>query len=394
MKYIVTFYCPDRHVEYDAGRTPDQKGVGGGVTARIRLAQALGRGGHQVSMICNCRRNEVDQGVHYIPLDEAREIQTDILLLSTSGGDLSLEPLLKLNVAARLKILLIYGIPKPKGMEAIGLDYYYPPSNFIRQVILNEWGGIPQEKIFVTHFGVVKQNFIPTGSATRDRFRLAYVGHPSKGRDAAIGILKLLRQRDKRFHLYIFGDERLWGEKISLRKRLSMLVPGIKNFGMINQIKLAQELLTCTYGMFLQARLEPYANTTLEALSAGVIPIASPIGGFPEQIVQGWNGFFVQGSHNDPVTWNETADLIYELSRDPERLDRLSQNARQSTYEWDIVAQSWEQHWDRVQPSNSEQGNVSTHACPNCKKQVTQSSDGYHCPHCGYFSRLTTGNHE
>ena len=41
MKYRVTLYCPDRHVEYDAGRTPDQKG--GGVTARIRLAQALAR---------------------------------------------------------------------------------------------------------------------------------------------------------------------------------------------------------------------------------------------------------------------------------------------------------------------------------------------------------------
>ena len=138
MKYQVTFYCPDRHVEYDAGRTPDQKGVGGGVTARIRLAQALARNGHDVSMICNCLRDEVHLGVHYLPLDQVREIDTDVLLLSTSGDPLSLEPLLQLKVSTKLKILLIYGIPKPKGTEKIGMDYYYPPSNFIRQVMLAE----------------------------------------------------------------------------------------------------------------------------------------------------------------------------------------------------------------------------------------------------------------
>ena len=270
MKYRVTFYCPDRHVEYDAGRTPDQKGVGGGVTARIRLAQALARNGHEVDMICNCLRDEVHLGVHYLPLDQVRGIDTDVLMLSTSGDPLSLEPLLQLKVSAKLKILLIYGIPKPKGIEAIGMDYYYPPSNFIRQVMLAEWGDVPQERIFVTYFGVVKKNFerSSTNTVPRDPFRLAYVGHPSKGRDAAIGTLKILRKTDSRFHLYTFGDERLWGGKA---KRIRFL-PGVKDFGMINQLELAQQLLTCTYGMFLQARLEPYANVTLEALERGDHP--------------------------------------------------------------------------------------------------------------------------
>ncbi len=347
MKYRITFYCPDRHIEYDAGRTPDQKGVGGGVTARIRLAQALARIGHTVSMVCNCHRDENHLGVHYLPLDRVREIDTDILLLSTSGDALSLEPLLKLKVSTKLKILLIYGLPKPKGIDEIGVDYFYPPSNFIRQVMLAEWGDIPQDRIFVTYFGVVKKNFEREEGrrfGPRDPYRLAYVGHPSKGRDAAIGTLKILRKADSRFHLHTFGDERLWGGKA---KRIRFL-PGVKDFGMINQLELAQRLLTCTYGMFLQERLEPYANVTLEALSAGLIPIASPVGGFPEQITEGWNGFFIEGPHNDPATWERTARLILDLSRDPERLRTFSENARSSTYEWDVVAKSWEQHWDMV----------------------------------------------
>lgn len=234
MKYRITFYCPDRHIEYDAGRTPDQKGVGGGVTARIRLAQALARIGHDVSMVCNCYKDENHLGVHYLPLDQVREIDTDVLLLSTSGDALSLEPLLKLKVSTKLKVLLIYGLPKPKGIEEIGVDYFYPPSNFIRQVMLAEWGDIPQDRIFVTYFGVVKKNFERDESrkfGPRDPYRLAYVGHPSKGRDAAIGTLKILRKADSRFHLYTFGDERLWGGKA---KRIRFL-PGVKDFGMINQ---------------------------------------------------------------------------------------------------------------------------------------------------------------
>ncbi len=386
MKYRVTFYCPDRHVEYDAGRTPDQKGVGGGVTARIRLAQALARNGHEVDMICNCLQDEVHLGVHYLPLDQVREIDTDVLMLSTSGDPLSLEPLLQLKVSAKLKILLIYGIPKPKGIETIGMDYYYPPSNFIRQVMLAEWGDVPQERIFVTYFGVVKKNFerSSTNTVPRDPFRLAYVGHPSKGRDAAIGTLKILRKTDSRFHLYTFGDERLWGGKA---KRIRFL-PGVKDFGMINQLELAQQLLTCTYGMFLQARLEPYANVTLEALSAGIIPIASPVGGFPEQIVEGWNGFFIPGPHNEPATWEQTARLILDLSRDPDRLKMLSENARNSTYEWDVVATSWEQHWDQVLHPEPNTTGGRTQACPNCAQKVQELADGFHCPQCGTFSRL------
>jgi len=393
MKYQVTFYCPDRHVQYDAGRTPDKKGVGGGVTARIRLAQALARNGHAVTMICNCVRDEEHIGVHYLPLEQVKEIKTEVLLLSTSGGALSLEPLLDLKISSKLKILLVYGIPKPKGIDDIGVDYFYPPSNFIREVMLNEWEGVTKEKIFVTYFGVLKSNFergdLSARLFPRNMFRLAYIGHPSKGKDAAMGILSILRKKDKRYHLHVFGDERLWGEKINWYKMWFVRTPGVKNFGMINQRRLARELLTCTFGLFLQARLEPYANVTLEALSAGCIPIASPVGGFKEQIIEGWNGYFAEGPHNDPVTWEKTAELIHALASDPEKIKELSLHARQSTYEWDMVAQSWEDHWDMVLNPGSQKLSILEYQCSNCSNNAVKFVDGLHCPHCGIFSRLT-----
>ena len=37
----IAIYCPDRHFLYD-GKTPDQAGVGGGLTVRIRFREPLG----------------------------------------------------------------------------------------------------------------------------------------------------------------------------------------------------------------------------------------------------------------------------------------------------------------------------------------------------------------
>jgi hypothetical protein len=40
MSYAICIHCPDTHIQND-GRTPDTIGVGGGITARIRLATHL-----------------------------------------------------------------------------------------------------------------------------------------------------------------------------------------------------------------------------------------------------------------------------------------------------------------------------------------------------------------
>jgi glycosyltransferase involved in cell wall biosynthesis len=234
MKYNVTFYCPDRHIQYDGGRLPDTKGVGGGVTVRIRMAHALASSGHNVTLICNCQQKEMDRNVQYVPLDDRNSIETDILILTTSGDGLNLLPFLSLKVRAKLTILLAHGVDQPRGVEQIPFDRFYAISNFIRTIMHDEWG-LPLNRIFVSHHGVARDFFqqeqANTFAKKRNPFRLAYLGHPQKGREAAIGILKTLRKRDSRYHLHLFGDERLWGQKA----RMVWGVRGIKNFGLIDQ---------------------------------------------------------------------------------------------------------------------------------------------------------------
>ncbi|HAV77202.1 MAG TPA: hypothetical protein DCX53_07600, partial [Anaerolineae bacterium] len=379
MKYKVTFYCPDRHIQYDGGRLPDTRGVGGGVNARIRLSQTLAQRGHNVTMICNSIKDEVHLGVHYTPLDTEREITTDILILTTSGGDLDLKPFLKLRTTSKLKILLLHGIPKPIGTDEIRPDFYYPPSNFIRHIMLTEWNNVPKGKIFVTHRGVMKKNFESTdpylSALPRDKYRLAYIGHPSKGRKPAIEVLKLLQKIDSRYHLFIFGDEQLWGSKAQAFKSIQ----GVKNFGLINQNELANELMQCRFGIFLQTRLEPYSNAMLESLSAGCIPIASPVGGYNEQIIPNWNGYFIDGHPDEPSTWKKTENLIGRLQGDEELINTIEKNARQSTYDWDVVARSWEEHWEVALNPAFPIPDHRYHQCHNCNNNTIEYSDGLHC---------------
>src|SRR4030067_41981 len=83
--YSVIFYCPDRHIVYD-GRTPVERGVGGGITQRVRMARALAQMGHHVTAVVNCPRREVIDGVQYVPLGATAELRADVPIANTSGG--------------------------------------------------------------------------------------------------------------------------------------------------------------------------------------------------------------------------------------------------------------------------------------------------------------------
>src|SRR5260221_2355936 len=105
----IAFYCPVRHFLYD-GSTPDRSGVGGGLTVRIRIAAALAGRGHRVSVVCNCAREITHDGVLYRPLDTVSRIQTDVLVMHSSGGQIDLAPLIPIPIEARARIFLLSGL--------------------------------------------------------------------------------------------------------------------------------------------------------------------------------------------------------------------------------------------------------------------------------------------
>lgn len=380
MKYDVFFYCPDRHVPYDAGRLPDTKGIGGGVMSRIRMAHVLAAEGQRVRLICNCQKEEVQGGVRFIPLEGVREIQADIVIFTTSGDGLDLTRVSDLSINARRKMLMVHGLPRPQGFEGLDLDWIYPLSNYIRKIIQSEWEVPSRTGLFVT-YRAVKRAYFKAFFSLRNPYRLAYIGNPLKGRQNALAVLERLRKIDRRYHLQVFGDERLWNGMLETFEPPA----GVVNFGLVNQRELARRLLHCSYSLVLQRRQEPFGNSLIESMAAGCIPLASPVGAYTELVTDGVNGCLIDGDAETPEVWDAAAEKIRYLQAHPAERERMRTNAAGWPFDWSDMAVTWGQHWDLILGNGDETISISTQTCPECGQALREFHDGLHCLQCGCY---------
>jgi glycosyltransferase involved in cell wall biosynthesis len=370
----IWFYCPDRHLTYD-GATPDEQGVGGGVTARIRVAQALARRGHSVNVACNCGFETVHAGVRYIPVDDVRQIDADVLVLHSSGGGLDLSSALRLDLRTRLKILFLSGSSLPRGSAELAVDFVYAPSNFVLEAI-----GTTIPRVFVTYYGVERK--MPATAPERPNpTRLLYASHPSKGLDAAIEVFRLLRTRHKETELHIYGGERLWGGKDSPPDAQ----PGLYYHGIIGQRALAREYLLGSFALHLQNRLEPFGLTLVESMAMGCIPLASPVGAYKELVKHNHDGFVIEGDADAEDTHHRATHIIAEAVADLRKLEIMRQRAVAAPLYWDTVVETWEHHvalcFGEITPTTGDR------PCLTCGGRCWLFPDGDHCTSCGRFQR-------
>ncbi|HEY2014293.1 MAG TPA: glycosyltransferase family 4 protein [Bryobacteraceae bacterium] len=379
----ITIYSPDRHFLYD-GSTPDAKGVGGGLTARVRLAAALARRGHQVSLICNCPGPSVHDGVPYFPLESVDRIATEALVVHSSGGAFDITPLLSIPIQAKTQIVVSSGIGLPKGTLEFAPHAVYACSNFLRDEIARLCPFVPRKNIFVTHYGINRWNWTGLFDRARDPRRLIYSSHPSKGLEASREVVRRLRRNDERFSLHCYGGNQLWGQA----EETPPAEPGIFYHGLINQRDLAAEYKRSAFLMQLQTRPEPFGITVVEGMAAGCLVVASPVGAFTELIQHGQNGFLIEGDPADPKTLDRAAELIRTVSENPELARKIRRQAFTTPFDWDTIAAVWEAHlgWliDRDGSRNLEPPWAH---CAECGAASLALADGYHCTCCGYFGR-------
>lgn len=387
MNYDVVFYCPDQHIRYNL-YTLDERGVGGGITARIRATHALAAFGHEVQIYANCPNDETIDGVGYLRCNQLAKLDTDIFIVSTSGSGLDLSELSNLQIGGRLRILMVHGIDPPVGVDLTEFDFIYALSNFVRQIIVERWG-IEGNKVFVSHRGVKSELYESKVDVApkRDPFGIVYTGHPSKGLESAIAVTRLLRQLDPRFSLHIYGGYRLWGEK----ERAIDEEPGVFYHGLIGQRQLAQQMQEFGFSLNLQTRPEPFGMVIIEAMKAGCIVIASHVGAFPEIIQHGRNGFLIYGDHTDAATRLSAAEHILELVSQPDYCSSIRETAIVNPLDWQTIADAWSGHWDWVlgkkQPVPDQ---LDKKTCSSCGAGMLSLADGFHCIGCGNYQRDLT----
>lgn len=359
--------------------------MGGGITARTQIAHALQENGHDVTMYVNCPKDEDISGVHYRHFSQVKSINTDVLVLSTSGGGLDLSSIEYIEIHSNLQILMLSGVEFPKHTSDRNYSYVYLPSNFMRSVAQEVWN-LALQKVFITPYGICEKYFYPARSNPRDLYKLLYMSHPSKGQDAAISIHKILQQKDQRFRLDLYGGAQLWGEKedfISKQKR-------VFHHGLVGQKKLGHAISACGFSLNLQTREEPFGIVIMESMKAGCIVLASPVGAYPELICNGYNGFLIPGDPDDPETQNVAAEIILDLIHHPDYLDYVRQNALNTPFTWKTIARAWEGHWnwhfDSSQVENSKGADLPY--CSKCKGQLLKLADGLHCTNCGNYQKF------
>jgi glycosyltransferase involved in cell wall biosynthesis len=379
----ITIYSPDRHFVYD-GSTPDQKGVGGGLTARVRIAAALAKRGHRVSVICNCSGPSVHEGVQYLSLDSVERIETEALVVHSSGGAFDVTPLLSMPVKSQATVVVSSGIGLPNGTRELAPHAIYACSNFLRKEIAGLFPWVARKDIFVTHYGINRWNWTSLFDPPRDPRRLIYSSHPSKGLEVSRQVVRRLREADDRFTLHCYGGNQLWGGI----NDTPPAEPGILYGGLINQRDLAAQYKRSGFLLQLQTRPEPFGITVVEGMAAGCLVVASPVGAFKELIQHGENGFLIDGDPADPNTVRRAAELIRMVSEHPELARKIRRNGFSTPFDWPTLAAVWESHlqWLLDVPGSRDL-EIAWARGVECGGASLGLADGYHCVACGYFGR-------
>lgn len=195
------------------------------------------------------------------------------------------------------------------------IDYIITPSNFLKEKLIED--GIPQEKIETLY------NFIDVeeyNKPTKDEGYALYCGRLSKEK----GILNLIEAFSKIDvgTLYIAGDgpEK---EKIENTIKEKKLDKRIKLLGMLEKEEMKLYISNAKFVVVPSIWYENCPFSIIESLTMGKPVIGSNIGGIPELVQNGENGFTYEYSNII-----ELARKMKELFTNEEIVKKLGVNAK------------------------------------------------------------------
>ena len=194
------------------------------------------------------------------------------------------------------------------------------PSRFLKEKLIED--GIPQEKISViTNFIDINQYNLET----KDDGYALYFGRLSKEK----GILNLIEAFSNLTcgKLYIAGE----GEEkdnIEIMLREKKLEDRVKLLGLLNKEQMKEQIKNCKFVVVPSIWYENCPYSIIEALTIGKPVIGANIGGIPELVRDGENGFTYEYNNVQ-----ELAKQMRKLFEDAELVKHMGENAKQKAKE-------------------------------------------------------------
>ncbi|MBI4812664.1 glycosyltransferase family 4 protein [Candidatus Falkowbacteria bacterium] len=202
------------------------------------------------------------------------------------------------------------------------VDLFIAPSRFMKDICVQF--GVPTEKIRVV-YNFVNPPHPPFTKGAKKEDYLLYFGRLSEEKGIDVSV-EATRKVDDGVKLKIVGDG---PERKNLELRIKNLeledkveMPGVKHGDELrNLINSAKAIVIPSIWP------ENMPLSLLEAMAAGKIVIASRVGGMPEIIKDGENGFLFEARDS-----NDLADKINKInSLDEKKIDRMAVSANLST---------------------------------------------------------------
>lgn len=216
---------------------------------------------------------------------------------------------------------------------------------------------IPANKIHTIPNGVNIQHFTPdleTSNITEkynigDEFVILFIGTitPRKGVDVLVESANELHKYEEKFKVIIAGDTTLNEEYSS---EISQM---ISDYGLSDHIDILGytdhddlRKLRVSADVFVgPSREEGFGMVFTEAMASGLPVIGSKVGGIPDQIENGVNGYLIPP--NEPEI---LAEKIRHLLRNPSQKERMARESRNRALEfsWDRITNEYIKVYEQV----------------------------------------------
>ncbi|HEY4451161.1 MAG TPA: glycosyltransferase family 4 protein [Solirubrobacteraceae bacterium] len=176
------------------------------------------------------------------------------------------------------------------------------------------------------------------GEAVAGRLLLGVVAQlsPWKGQDTAIEALRLLREEGRDAHLLLIGSAkfvarstRFDNESYVARLRALAAAAGLEDrISWLGEREDVPELVRALDVLLLPSWEEPFGRSLIESMALGVPVIATNVGGPPEILDDGVQGYLL--APGEPASW---ARAIAGLADDPQRAAEIGRAGRRRVEE-------------------------------------------------------------
>lgn len=187
---------------------------------------------------------------------------------------------------------------------------------------LNSIYKVPNHKISVFYNALLDPGLYDRKGFKNKNFVCVAVLTYGKGHDVLIRALHIVEKSHHDVKLFLVGD----GDyKAHITELISNLGLG-QNIELVGQIKHQEaiSLMAEAYAVILATRFEAFGYVIIEAMSVGTPVIASKVGGIPELIRDGVDGYLV------PVeNYQLLAKSILKLIEEPSLRNQMGANARE-----------------------------------------------------------------